>query len=100
MSNTIQVRVPDIGDFEGTDGVIDPDTVIPGQSVRVFQVTTQSFVFVTGIIRELTPGVDYTAVASGGSERSEVLRSPAIHSSNRVTSVSASPQPSSAIHPC
>lgn len=44
---------------------IDPTSVVPGQSVRVFQVETQSLVIVTGIIRELTPGVDYTAVASG-----------------------------------
>ncbi len=54
------------GNFEGTDGEIDPDSVVPGQSVRVFQVTTERFVFVTGIVRELTPGVDYTAVGSGG----------------------------------
>ncbi len=54
------------GNFLGTDGDINPDSVIPGQSVRVFQVTTQSFVFVTGIVRELIPGVDYTAAAVGG----------------------------------
>ena len=46
-------------------GAIDPASVVPGQSVRVFQVTTQQFVAVTGIVRELTPGVDYVAVASG-----------------------------------
>jgi len=45
-------------------GQIDPASVIPGQSVRVFQVTTQAFVAVTSIIRELTPGVDYVAVAA------------------------------------
>jgi hypothetical protein len=46
-------------------GAIDPASVVPGQSVRVFQVTAQQFVAVTSIVRELTPGVDYVAVASG-----------------------------------
>lgn len=46
-------------------GAIDPESVVPGESVRVFQVTTQQFVAVTGIIRELTPNVDFTAFASG-----------------------------------
>ena len=45
-------------------GQIDPASVIPGQSVRVFQVTTSGIVFVTGIVRELVPGVDYVAVAA------------------------------------
>lgn len=44
---------------------IDPASVIPGQSVRVFQVQSSSFVVVTGIIRELVPGVDYVAGAQG-----------------------------------
>ncbi|MEM1410899.1 MAG: hypothetical protein AAGH19_00970 [Pseudomonadota bacterium] len=44
---------------------IDPDSVIPGQSVRVFQVQSQSFVIVTGIIRELVPGVDYVTAVQG-----------------------------------
>jgi pimeloyl-ACP methyl ester carboxylesterase len=35
--------------------------------VRVFQVTTVQFLVVTGIVRELTPGVDFVAVASGSS---------------------------------
>jgi hypothetical protein len=46
-------------------GQVDPASVIPGQSVRVFQVQTQQFLVVTSIIRELTPGVEYTAAASG-----------------------------------
>ncbi len=46
-------------------GAVDPASVVPGQSVRVFQVTTQQFLVVTSIIRELTPGVDFVAVASG-----------------------------------
>jgi hypothetical protein len=45
-------------------GQIDPASVIPGLSVRVFQVTTAQIVFVTGIVRELVPGVDYVAVAA------------------------------------
>lgn len=51
-------------DFPGARGAIDPTSVVPGQSVRVFQVTTTANIAVpTGIIRELTPGVDYTAAA-------------------------------------
>jgi hypothetical protein len=46
--------------FEGP-GSIDPSTVIPGFSVRVFQVTAQQFLFVTGIVRELVAGVDFVA---------------------------------------
>lgn len=46
-------------------GQVDPASVVPGQSVRVFRVQTQQFLVVTSIIRELTPGVEYTAVASG-----------------------------------
>ncbi|MEJ2534635.1 MAG: lipase, partial [Gammaproteobacteria bacterium] len=52
-------------DDNGNPGSIDPTSVVPGQSVRVFQVTTERFVAVTSIVRELTPGLDYTAVASG-----------------------------------
>lgn len=44
-------------------GSIDPSSVIPGQSVRVFEVTTQQFVVVTSIVKELTPWVDYIALA-------------------------------------
>ncbi len=52
-------------DDAGNPGSIDPASVVPGQSVRVFQVTTSQILFVTGVVRELTPGVDFTAVASG-----------------------------------
>jgi hypothetical protein len=45
-------------------GQIDPASVIPGLSVRVFQVTVDRIVFVTGVVRELVPGVDYVAVAA------------------------------------
>ncbi len=44
-------------------GQIDPGSVVAGQSVRVFEVTTAQFVAVTSIVRELMPWVDYTAVA-------------------------------------
>lgn len=53
-------------DDNGAPATIDPSSVIPGQSVRVFQVTTQQFLFVTGIVRELTPGVDFVAAAAPG----------------------------------
>ncbi len=45
----------------GNTGDIDPSTVIPGHSVRVFQVTTQQIVVVTGIVKELIAGVDFVA---------------------------------------
>ena len=48
-------------------GDIDPASVVPGQSVRLFEVTTTQLLAVTGLVRELTPGVDYvTSVAPGG----------------------------------
>jgi hypothetical protein len=48
-------------------GSIDPASVIPGHSVRVFQVAGPNFLVVSAIVRELTPGVDYFAtVAPGG----------------------------------
>jgi pimeloyl-ACP methyl ester carboxylesterase len=53
-------------DTFGQPGMIDPASVIPGQSVRVIQVTTPApFVnyVVSGVVRELTPGVDFTAAA-------------------------------------
>ncbi|MDZ4729423.1 MAG: hypothetical protein SH820_05715, partial [Xanthomonadales bacterium] len=52
--------------FAGAAGQIAPASVVPGQSVRVFQVNTVQFVAVASIVRELTPNVDYTAVVSGG----------------------------------
>lgn len=48
-------------------GPINPATVVPGQSVRVFQVAGPNFLAVSGVVRELTPGVDFFAtVAPGG----------------------------------
>ena len=49
-------------------GSIDPTTVTTGKSVRVFEVTMSQFLFVTGIVRELTPGVDYVAVPASDSQ--------------------------------
>ncbi len=63
--STIERWTTTFVDDNGNPGSIDPASVVPGQSVRVFQVTSSGFVVVTGIIRELTPGVDFTAVASG-----------------------------------
>lgn len=42
---------------------IDPTSVVPGQSVRLFEVSTVfgTIVNVSGIVRELTPGVEFTA---------------------------------------
>ncbi len=40
---------------------VDPNTVVPGQTVRFFQVTTTPQGATTGVVRELTPGVDYVA---------------------------------------
>ena len=51
-----------------TPGLIDPLTVTTGQSVRMFEVTTSRFLFVTSIVRELTPGVDYVAVPASESQ--------------------------------
>jgi len=49
-------------------GDIDPTTVSTGQSVRMFEVTMSQFLFVTSIVRELTPGVDYVAVPASASQ--------------------------------
>jgi hypothetical protein len=61
--STTERWVTTFRDFPGARGAIDPASVVPGQSVRVFQVATNQIVVPTGIIRELTPGVDYTAAA-------------------------------------
>lgn len=49
--------------FEAFPNEVDPSTVIPGQSVRFFEVSTifGTIVNVSGIVRELTPGVEYVA---------------------------------------
>ncbi|MGD2130794.1 MAG: hypothetical protein PVJ17_15955, partial [Lysobacterales bacterium] len=49
-------------------GEIDPTSVVAGESVRVFEVTTTGYPYlgVTGIVRELVAGQEYTAVAASG----------------------------------
>ena len=49
-------------------GQVNPATVKTGQSVRMFEVTMSQFLFVTSIVRELTPGVDYVAVPASASQ--------------------------------
>jgi len=46
----------------GFPNPVDPSSVVPGQSVRFFEVSlTPGTAFVTGIVAELIPGVDYFA---------------------------------------
>lgn len=49
--------------FSSYPNKLDPATVVPGQSVRFFEVSTVfgTIVNVSGIVRELTPGVEYVA---------------------------------------
>lgn len=49
--------------FSAFPNKLDPATVVPGQSVRFFEVSTVfgTIVNVSGIVRELTPGVEYVA---------------------------------------
>lgn len=47
------------------NGRIDPNSVVPGASVRMFKVQRSPAGAVTGVINELVPGVDYTAVVAG-----------------------------------
>jgi hypothetical protein len=47
----------------GVPNQVDPSSVVPGQSVRLFEVSFDfpNIVFVSGIVQELTPGVDFLA---------------------------------------
>jgi hypothetical protein len=49
--------------FSSFPNQVDPTSVVPGLSVRLFEVSFDfpDIVFVSGIVRELTPGVDYMA---------------------------------------
>jgi len=49
--------------FSSFPNEVDPTSVIPGFSVRLFEVSFDfpDIVFVSGIVRELTPGVDFVA---------------------------------------
>ena len=53
--------------FTGTPYDIDPSSVVAGQSVRMFEVSTVvgTIVNVSGIVRELTPGLEYVTVMQG-----------------------------------
>jgi len=65
--STTEKWVATFVDNDGNPGSIDPLSVVPGQSVRVFQVTSPPpYVAVTGIVRELTPGLEYFAAAAPG----------------------------------
>jgi len=60
------VDAPDgLGDIR-SPGNIDPASVVPGHSVRVFQVDISSFLLVTGVVRELVAGVDFVAAVIPG----------------------------------
>ncbi|MEM9532742.1 MAG: lipase [Pseudomonadota bacterium] len=56
-------------------GTLDVSSVLAGQSVRLFEVSlNQPAGVVTGIVEELTPGVDYvTTVAAGSPDRQSIL---------------------------
>ena len=63
---------PLIGTYDNSiPGQIDPTSVVSGQSVRMFEVTTSpttGYLGVTSIVRELTPGVEYVAVPASASQ--------------------------------
>jgi hypothetical protein len=46
---------------------LDASTIIPGQTVRMFEVSTVfgTIVAVSGVVRELTPGLEFVAAAQG-----------------------------------
>lgn len=51
----------------GQPATLDASSVVPGASVRVFEVSTvPGTIAVSGLVRELVPGQDYVAVAPGG----------------------------------
>lgn len=53
---------------DGAAGSIDPASVVPGGSVRMFEVTTVTGTpIVSGVVGELVPGVDFVATVSGSS---------------------------------
>jgi len=74
--STTEKWVTTFVDENGDPGNIDPASVIPGHSVRVFEVTTQQIVAVTSIVRELVAGVDFVAAAAPGGVLAVVPLSP------------------------
>ena len=53
--------------FSSFPNQLDPSSIVAGQSVRMFEVSTVfgTIVIVSGIVKELTPGVDYVTAVSG-----------------------------------
>ena len=53
--------------FTSFPNTLDATSVIPGQSVRMFEVSTifGTIVIVSGVVRELVPGVDFVTAVSG-----------------------------------
>jgi pimeloyl-ACP methyl ester carboxylesterase len=53
--------------FTAEPFALDPGTIVAGQSVRMFEVSTVfgTIVAVSGVVRELTPGYEYVTAASG-----------------------------------
>ncbi len=56
-----------VTNFKGNPYPLDPSTIVAGQSVRMFEVSTVfgTIVAVSGVVRELTPGYEYVATAIG-----------------------------------
>lgn len=56
-----------VATFTSEPYTLDPATILPGQTVRMFEVSTifGTIVAVSGVVRELTPGAEFVAVASG-----------------------------------
>jgi hypothetical protein len=59
-------------------GQIDPTSVVPGQSVRVFEVTTLGYpyIVVTGVVRELVPLAEFVAASAEGGVLAIIPTSP------------------------
>lgn len=52
---------------------IAPASIIPGSNVRVFEVTTENIVAVTGVVRELVPGEEFFATAAATDPQGQTL---------------------------
>jgi len=74
----------------GFSAPIDPASVVPGDTVRVFEVSLQQgTAIVTGVNRELQPGVDYTAVLSGVDPNNQTLAIVPLRPLQELTTVMA-----------
>ena len=54
-------------------GRIDPESVVPGSSVRLFKVNRSPAGAVTGVVNELVPGVDFTATVAASDSDGKTL---------------------------